>query len=112
MAPQQVDNNVVVDAHRSSRYVDSSLEKATKIVDDDWRADSDDDELFADNDVINEADSLPPPDFLQQQQQRQRTSTIVQFAVDIRRHEVMNRSKYTKAELKKCFGALRKKSKR
>jgi hypothetical protein len=103
MAPQQVDDNVVVvDAHRSSRYVDSSLERATKIVEDDWRADSDDDGLL-DDDNIDEADSLPPPAYLKQQKERQSTFTIVQFAVDIKHHEVMSRSEYTNEELKKCW---------
>jgi hypothetical protein len=112
MAPQQVENNVVVDTHRASRYVHKNLERATKIVDDELRVLSDDDELFANNEDIDEADSsLPPPAYLQQQKERQSASTIVQFAVDIKHHKVMSRSEYTNAELKKCWYTLKEKQK-
>jgi hypothetical protein len=107
MAPHQVENNVVlVDTHRASRYVDTSIQRDTEITKGDWRVDSDDDELFDDNHDNDEADSLPPQALLhphQQQQQRQNTSTIVQFAVAIKRHEVTSRSEYTNAELNKCW---------
>jgi hypothetical protein len=113
MAPHRVDNSVVVHTHCSSSRYAEILERAINIIEDDWRTDSDNDEFFDDTDDMEEADSLPllQQQQQQQQQQHQSTSTLVQFAVTIKHHEVMSRYEYTSAELKNCWFTLEEKQK-